>query len=129
MKGGHASANGFKHGLSLVHNQGRSTGVSGWETEAFSPNRICAAHSLGCTHSETSKLTRQLKGTDGGQHFSGSVTLHATLAKVMIPKLVLSVQHLVLIRDDDINDYDYRLDRIDFEIRHRNGNAVKNEFI
>ena len=75
------------------------------------------------------KLTRQLKGTDGGQHFSGSVTLEAAQTKVMVSEEVLSVQHLVLIRDDDINDYDYRLDRIDFEIRHRNGNAVKNEFI
>ena len=51
-------------------------------------------------------MTRQLKGTGGGQHFSGSVTLEATQTKVMVSEEVLSVQHLVLIRDGDINDYE-----------------------
>ena len=86
--------------------------TSQWETEVFSPNCIRAAPALGCTHWETSKLTRQLKGTDGGQRFSSSVTLEAAQSKVMVPKQVLSVQHLVLIRDDDGNDYEYSPDKI-----------------
>ena len=65
-----------------------------WETEPFSPNCFRAARALGCSHWETSKLTRQLKGTDGGQRFSGSVTFVAAHSKVMAPQLALSAQHL-----------------------------------
>ena len=58
-----------------------------WETEAFSANCIRAAHSQPWMHTFGNlKLTRQLKGTDGGQHFSGSVTLEAAQTKVMVPK-------------------------------------------
>ena len=47
-----------------------------------------------CAHLETSELTRQLKGTDGGQRFSGSVTFVAAQGKVTVPQLALNARHL-----------------------------------